>query len=255
MSEPTVEQVESIVRAVMTSRTDTQVGVTFEGRLLGLRAAEGLDRNTQVVSIRSGTVITPLARDWLKKRGVEIQIAAERERIEGRWGFVVEQETGVTAALRRILLEGPDGWVEVGQTAIDAARWAVAAPGRGAAVLTDEASVSAWEANSIPGARAAVGIDANSVARAARRLGVNVLILEVRSQPIPVLRHLLTTFRRSGSPRRPDILMRRAEPDEDRRDHRPSHPEPRALGPAERALRDRLALAAIGTRRWLDRPG
>lgn len=292
MNEPTIEQVAAAVRAVLMGGGEKSLrpAEVFAGRLLGLKQAEGLDRREREVRILAGTVVTPLARDFLKKNGFALRVVHEseaRSRRDGEWGFAIEGKSGVAWALKARLLGGSESWSEVVGDASDAARWVVSAPDRGAAVLTDEASVATWRANAIPGIRAATGCDADSVARAVRRLGVNLLVLETRDASIPSLLHLLATFRRGGPPAIPQDLgpsqapsavpsrvplvvpdqwhpnglpvieptSPRSTPDEDRRDHRPRDPLARAFGPAERALRDRLAHAANGPLRGLGGPG
>jgi hypothetical protein len=73
MNGPTYEQIEAIVRAVLASmagpKAVQEAEPTFEERLIGLKAAEGFPRGARIL-VRSGTVITPLARDWMKKQGV-----------------------------------------------------------------------------------------------------------------------------------------------------------------------------------------
>src|SRR5205823_12968037 len=84
----------------------------FAGRLLSLRHAGAIPRGVQQVRVAPGTVITPLAKDHLKRLGIEIRFVAragvERIRNTGEWGFVVETETGGVGALRRALCGGAE---------------------------------------------------------------------------------------------------------------------------------------------------
>ena len=246
MSEPTIEQVDAAVKTVLKARSPTgsnELNEVFHGRLLGLRDAEQIGRKSFVLRIAVGTVVTPLARDFLKKNRISLTFGNQTEIQVGEWGFAIENETGVTSAIRRFLLEGTKSWSELGTTSLDAARWVVSAPNRGAALLTSEASLAVWKANAIPGVRAAFAFDHDSVSRAVRHLGINLLVIESRNSHIPFLKHLLTTFQRGGAP---ISILTRAEVDENRGSDRPSHIVERSYGPAERALRDRLADAAIG---------
>src|SRR3954447_11545461 len=118
----------------------------FCGRLFSLRHAEALPGSAREVRLGAGTVVTPLARDLLKKRGVAIRLVSKGEvarvRRPGEWGFAIEDAagSGVIAALRRAWLE--DDWMELEASLDEAARWVAEDPDRGALVITDEASVA-----------------------------------------------------------------------------------------------------------------
>ena len=248
MNELTIEQVNAAVKAVLEAAKIPQVTdleEVFHGRLLGLKQAEQIGRKTSELRVAIGTVITPLARDLLKKNQVSLRLVNEVQIEGGEWGFVLESESGASSAIRRSLMEGSKSWSEVGTTAFDAARWVIAAPNRGAALLTSEASIAVWKANSIPGVRAAFTPDSDSVSRAIRHLKINLLVIETHSSQIVFWKHLLTTFQLGGPP---NPLPARIEADENRPSDRPSHVVERSYGPAERALRDRFANATIGTR-------
>jgi hypothetical protein len=255
MSEPTIEQVNDAVKAVLAAARISQAGEpdqTFHGRLLGLKHAEQIGRKSGELHIAIGTVVTPLARDLLKKNQVSLRFVNEAQIAGGEWGFVIESQSGISSAIRGSLMEGSKSWSEVGTTALDAALWVVAAPNRGAALLTSEASIAVWKANAIPGVRAAFAFDLDSAARAIRHLGVNLLVIETHHSSISFLKHLLTTFQRGGSP---IPFLARTQADENRASDRPSYAVERSYGPAERALRDRLAHATIGARPRLGGPG
>lgn len=265
MNGPTVAQVDAAVRDVLAGlggpkRSEEER--VYVGQLLGLSQAETLGREAGEVRVRAGTVITPLARDYLKKLGLVVRLVSDTAENASKfaedWGFAIEVETGTTAAVRRGLMEGADAWKEVGRITLEAANWAASGPHRGAAVLTEEAAVSCWKAHAVEGVRAAVACEAEAVERAIRTLGVNLLFIEPGGKSIPWIRHLLTTFRRGGAPKWPDVLVRgpreRAGRDEDRRGDRADYPVSRPSGPAERALRDRLAHAARGPGRGLVGP-
>ncbi|MDB5353201.1 MAG: hypothetical protein JWN86_4448 [Planctomycetota bacterium] len=253
MNGPTISQVDAAVRAVLAGLSEpvaTAPQPIFAGRLLGLRQAEQIESSTHAIHISTGTVITPLASESLKKRGIVVRVVAASEATNtGEWGFVLEHQTGTTAAVGQSLLEGTNSWTEIGRTTLQATSWLTAGPNRGAAVMTGEGSISAWTANGVRGIRAAVASEADEVSRAIRSLGVNLLVIETDGKSIPWIRHLLATFRRAGAPTRPEGLERgslaRVEENEDRGSDRPGHAISRPPGPAERALRDRLADAAI----------
>ena len=85
-----------------------------------------------------------------------------------------------------------------------AAAWVAEAPHRGALVLTDEASVAVWRACQVAGVRAATVGRPRRGARAVRRLGINLLVVEPPGKSISWIRQLGATFRRAGAPLRPE---------------------------------------------------
>lgn len=216
-----VEQVESIVRAVLVEMfqvadsVETQSHATpdlFAGQLLGLRDAERLTESVSVIAIAPGTVVTPMARDLLKRSGVAIRWASHGEMVRagslGEWGFAIEDDVaGLGNSLRRALLgQEREAWLEVGRSAVEAAGWISESPHRGAVVLTPQASVATWKSCRVPKVRAAFTTDPDGVSRACRHLGANLLILEPLGQSIYSLKQLCATFRHSGVPRPPDGL-------------------------------------------------
>jgi hypothetical protein len=183
-------------------------GNVFAGRLLALRHVEALAPTEREVRVAPGTVVTPLARDLLKQRGIALrQVAAgEAERVSrsGEWGFAIDDEAGAlgtVAALRRALLE--EAWSELERAPGAAAHWVAEAAHRGALLLTAEASVAVWRACQVSGVRAAAADDPEAVARAVRHLGVNLLVVEPLGKSISWIRRLGATFRSAGAPVRP----------------------------------------------------
>ena len=189
----------------------------FAEPLLGLRRAEGLVDRSEIY-VPAGTVVTPLALDFLKHRGVAVRVASGREaaaalaRRRGDWGFAIEsaREPGLAAALRRRWLAGPD-WAEVAADAAGAARWVLDGEGRGALVVADEASVATWRANQVRGIRAATVGDVDQAARAARHLGANLLVVEPAARSIHLIGQIADRLRAAGAPAPPEDSDRDGE--------------------------------------------
>lgn len=212
----TAIDVDSIVRAVLAelARRNGQAqhsekkGEVFAGRLLGQSQVEALGHEAKEVRVGPGTVVTPLALDLMKRRGISLRYAANGEATEvkakgtGTWAFAIEGPiSGKAEALRRVLL---GSWSEV--AASEAVPWVVAGDDRGALVLTPEASVAAWRANRVEGVRAASVCDVDSVARAIKNLGVNLLVVEPALHSIPSMKAMAEAFRRGGAPSPPEGL-------------------------------------------------
>jgi hypothetical protein len=212
MTAPTIGQVDDAVRAVLAGlrrapRPDRRSSGVFAGRLLGQRQVEGLGPEIREIRIAPATVITPIARDLLRRRGILVRWVSERlaARI-GEWGFVLEGGAVMADALRRSLLAAEGGWHDLGDEVIEAAHWVAAEDGRGAVVFSGQGSVACWLASQVPGVRSAAAGDADGVARAVEHLGVNLLVLEPAGHSIPSLLHCVKVFRKSGAPERPDWI-------------------------------------------------
>ena len=175
--------------------------------MLGQSQVEAFGPEIKEIRVAPGTVVTPLALDLMKRRGIALQYAANGEssiqaKETGTWAFAIEgPASGKAEAIRRALL---DAWAEV--AAPEASGWVVSGTDRGALLLTPEASVAAWRANRVEGVRAASACDVDAVSRAVKSLGVNVLVIEPASHSIASVRAMAETFRRGGSPTLPEGL-------------------------------------------------
>ena len=187
-------------------RDGHQIPEVYADRLLGVRQAEGLAARGEV-RILPGTVVTPLARDLLRRRGVAVRVVSGREAIlartreQGEWGFAIDspRQPGLAEALRRHWLEAD--WCAIER---DPAGWVVAAEGRGALVVADEGAVATWRANRVEGIRAATVGDIDATDRSVRHLGANFLVVEPAGRSIHLIRQVGARFRLGGAPLAPD---------------------------------------------------
>jgi hypothetical protein len=190
------------------ARASNSLGDVFVERLFSLRHAEAIG-NTDEVRVASGTVITPLAQELLRRRRIGIRFVSKseatlaRSKSQGEWGFAIESKSGQVEAIRRLLLED---WAEVGAGPVEAARWVVEGDGRGAFLVTDEASLATWRASRIVGVRPATVSDPEAVSRAIKHLGVNMIVVEPRAKSIYLLKQIGERFRQGGAPAPPEWL-------------------------------------------------
>ena len=218
--QPGLRQVDAAVRSVLAGILGVDVGKGREpaiakrsdepqmhaGRLFGLRHAEAIGAGVRAVWVAPGTVVTPLAKDFLKRAGVAIRWVSRDEvgevRNAGEWGFLVEDEvrSGVVEAFRRSLLEGPEAWHELAGSLELAADWVAEADARGVLVLAAEASTPVYRACRKRRVRASSATEPDTVARAVRALGVNLLVVEPAWKSIATLKQIGATFRRAGGP-------------------------------------------------------
>jgi len=183
-------------------------GDVFVERLFALRHAEAIREGEAEVRVVAGTVVTPLARDLLRRRRITLRVVSGREaelargQDRGEWGFAIDSRSGQVDALRRLLLDGRD-WSEIGPKA---AGWVAEGTGRGALVIADEASVVTWRAGRIEGVRAASVCDPDAVSRAIRHLGANLIVVEPAGKSIYLLKQIGERFRLGGAPAMPASL-------------------------------------------------
>jgi hypothetical protein len=218
--QPGQSEVEAAVRAVLAGMglmggrpragalaTATAGVEPFAGRLFGARQVEALSAETNEIQLAPSTVITPLARDLLKRRGIAVtRVARLKVERPGEWGFAVEVESGVTESLRRSWLDSSVLWSDLGSDVDQVARWVAEQSDRGALVLTPQASVAHWRAGLVAEVRPATVDDSDSIARAVRFLGTNLIVIEPTGRTIHELKSMADAFRAGGAPRRPDWL-------------------------------------------------
>ncbi|MDR3623449.1 MAG: hypothetical protein P4L85_29215 [Paludisphaera borealis] len=176
----------------------------FADRLFSLRHAETLSPGTRVVRIAPGTVVTPLARDLMKRQGVVIQLAGLAEfgvSARGEWAFAIDSDLGYLHALRRSLLEDAGRWTELGPALDDLTGWIQAGEGRGALLVTTDGALAVWRACQAPGVRAAVAAEPADVHRASRSMGANLIVVEPTGKSLSWIKQLATAFRQAGAPR------------------------------------------------------
>ena len=174
-------------------------------RLLSLRQVESLPTAIREIRLAPATVVTPLARDLLKKRGIAIRLLSRAELSrgahQGEWGFAIDLGTarstwGMINSLRRSWIE--DDWRDLEGSLESATSWVADQPHRGVVFLTDEAALAVWRACRVEGVRAACLSEPDAVARAVRGLGVNFVVVEPCGKSISWIRQLGLAFRRFG---------------------------------------------------------
>ncbi len=198
-------QIDAIVRAVVAELNRRQAVAVepardvFSGKLLNLAAAESLRHDQTEIRIAPGTVVTPLALDHLKRRKVILSYVSNvtaTHRNTGEWAFCLGTTTsGHAAAIRRALLAT---WTE--RTEAELVPWLTETSGRGGLLLTNDAALSCWKANQLKGIRAAFIVDADSLARAVKSIGINLAVIEPERLSISQVRMLAESFRQAGAP-------------------------------------------------------
>ena len=219
-----IKEVDDAVRAILSewrssprSSQEPDCEIVVD-KLFSLRHAEALPPGTRIVRLGPATVVTPLARDLLKRRGVLIRLGGPGEPTavsQGEWGFSIAADVevlGTVQALRRALLEDPRAWVEIEQSLDCLASWLVDGKGRGAMLVTSQAALAVWRSCRMSGVRAASAVDPGEVHRAVQSLGMNLLVVDPTGKSISWIKQLASAFRLTGAPRRPESLSREDRP-------------------------------------------
>jgi len=215
-----IKKVDEAVRAVLAelqpkgpsrSRKESDCQVVVD-RLFSLRHAEALPPGARIVQLGPSTVVTPLASELLKRKGITIRLGGLGETMgtaRGEWGFSIAADSemlGTIRALRRALLEDPRAWIEFEPSLEFLASWLVDGKGRGAMFITSETALAVWKSCRITGVRAASAAEPGEVYRAVQSLGMNLLVVEPAGKSISWIKQLASAFRVSGAPRAPEAL-------------------------------------------------
>ena len=219
-----IKEVDDAVRAVLaewrgsprfSQEPDCQIVLD---KLFSLRHAEALPAGTRIVRLGPATVVTPLARDLLKRKGILIRLGGPGDSAavsQGEWGFLIAANVevlGTVQALRRALLEDPRVWIEIEHSLDCLASWLVDWKGRGAMLVTSEAALAVWQSCQISGVRAASAVDPGEVHRAVQSLGMNLLVVDPSGKSISWIKQLASAFRLTGAPRKLESLSREDRP-------------------------------------------
>lgn len=204
--------VDAAIRAVLAdlrvparrSSTGRAADFVFADRLFSLRLAETLPPDVRSIKIAPGTVMTPLARDFLKRRGIAVRLAGAAEiapTARGEWAFALGASNGQIQALQRAFLEDSRTWTELDPSLDELTTWIRDDEGRGAFLVAIDPAVAVWRACQVPGVRAALAAEPADARSAARSLGANLLVVDPTGKSISWIRQIALAFRGAGAPR------------------------------------------------------
>ena len=121
-----------------------------------------LPADVRTVRLEAGAVVTPLARDDLKRRGIRVRLVSSGELAGGRsrhWGLAIDPAFGLSDPLRRSLMADAATWLDLGEDPEFPAVWVAEAPARAAVAITPQAHRVGWLACQVPGVRATTASD------------------------------------------------------------------------------------------------
>lgn len=176
----------------------------FADRLFSLRLAETLSPDVRSIRIAPGTVMTPLARDFLKRRGIAVHLAGAAEiapSVRGEWAFAIDGAAGQLQVIRRTFLEDARLWTELQPSLDELTIWIQGGEGRGAFLVATDPALIVWRACRVAGVRAAFAAEPADARSAARSLGANLLVVDPTGKSISWIRQIALAFRGAGAPR------------------------------------------------------
>lgn len=183
--------------------TDDSI-VAFPGKLLLERHAVSFPDATKQILTSPATVVTPLAREILRKRGVFVRISnasglgSPSHVISGEWALLRLCESPQAQSLEAMLIgRGGEGWIGFGAAAEAATGWLETQPVGHLAVLAQSASNALWWLIR-HGVRAAQIQAANDVERIATAFAPRCLVIEPARLAIHESRQIFRTWRALG---------------------------------------------------------
>ncbi|MBI1323404.1 hypothetical protein GC170_09485 [bacterium] len=178
--------------------------VSFPGKLLLERHAVSLPASTRQVLTSPSTVLTPLAREILRKRGVTVRVSnasglgSPSPLIAGEWAVLRLCESPQAQSLEAMLIgRGGEGWIGFGASAEAAVGWLETQPSGHLAVLAQSAANSLWWLIR-HGVRAAQTNASAEVERIVTEFAPRCLVVEPARLAIHDSRQIFRTWRSLG---------------------------------------------------------
>ena len=180
--------------------TNDSAILCWPGRLL---SADDLRRHLtsqKEIVVASKTIVTPLAIDELRGKGVRLRreevaghVAMANGKTAGSWGYAQETPDAlVESALAAIRREGATLVELPGRTPLEWAR-AAAKDHAGGIVFCGDPGLVCCVANKLKGLRAAAVSSVKQAAQARRTLGANFLAVETLGRTVFELRQIVRT--------------------------------------------------------------
>ncbi len=176
----------------------------FPGKLLLERHAVSLPESTRQIVTSPATVVTPLAREILRKRGVSVRISnasglgSQKPVLAGEWAVVRLCESPQAQSLEAMLVgRGGEGWVGFGPSAEAAVQWLESQPAGHLALLAQTACTALWWAIR-QGVRAAQVNASADVERIVAAFAPRCLVVEPARLAIHESRQIFRTWRALG---------------------------------------------------------
>jgi ribose 5-phosphate isomerase RpiB len=188
-----------------TKHSESDAAFVFSGRVLTAEDVRvRLNGHREVVLSRK-TIVTPLALDDLRAKGVRItrgdEPKVEAVGSKSAWGYAQDRPNGVAqSAVQALKREGLELRELSASASAEPCRWAqalaecvVRGECRGGIVFCDDPGLVCCVGNKLPGLRAAAVVTVSQAARAVLNIGANLVAVEAAGRTFHELRQILRT--------------------------------------------------------------
>jgi ribose 5-phosphate isomerase RpiB len=195
--------------------------LNWSGRVLSAEDLRRLWNGQRELVLPAQTVVTPLAAEELRARGIEIrrQAPAAERSIPVRWGYAQDQSYPlVDSAIQALKRDGvafhelnvkgdalPCRWAQA------VARCVAQGECKGAVAFCADAGLVCCVANKLAGIRAVVVATSAQAVRAAQALGANLVAVEMPGRTVFEIRQILNRLCSTGEPACPPGVARTLE--------------------------------------------
>lgn len=192
--------------------------LVLDARLVSLAVLAGRLAGVRRVLVPAGAVVTPSAKDLLRKERVQLEAlpprdassAAENPIVIARW---TRTAGAAQAAAALVEAAGTPAWAfETLEAAAQVILPALAEPQRRAVLLTDEPLLAVCRLNRAPVARAARVQDVVQLQEAVAAISLNCLVLDPRMCSAPMWHQLLAAYRDDSGSKNPPRELIPTEP-------------------------------------------
>ncbi len=182
----------------------------WAGRVVSAEALRRSLNGHRELVLRPNTVLTPLALEHLRERGVQVtrRGAPQATRVDVPWGYAEDRPHPlVQSVVNAVARDGVDlqrldvpGQAEPERWAQAAAQCIADGTCRGGVVFCADPGLVCCVANKQPGLRAAAVTSVAQAARAGLALGANLVAVEVAGRSFFELRQIVKTLCGQGAP-------------------------------------------------------
>ncbi|MFM1802096.1 MAG: hypothetical protein RJA81_1448 [Planctomycetota bacterium] len=190
----------------------------FHGTLLLERHAYEIPFGIREISIFPKTVVTPLAREILRKKGVSLQwagsvgMAGRSSRAAAQWSILRLSDTTQAASIESLMAgRAGEGWELGGRSLKNMLEWIQESDGRHVGVLTNVGCVTVWRLQQA-GVRSAEVRSSQDVEHIVHHFAPRALVVEPARMPIHEVKQIFQVWRRMGLVNAsPDLLNARGQ--------------------------------------------
>jgi hypothetical protein len=179
--------------------------LVLSAKVVSLAELEGRLNGARRVVVARGAIITPAARDLLKRQSIDVAYAiAAAAGFRHRLLFGVAETRYEPAVLVRSLVQEGTAVERLANSGVAGVVGemcdGVAKGGQLGLLMTDQSAAAICLANRRPGVRAALGVDKRQIAAAVAEVGINFLVIAPQRHGLFEIKQMMKEFL-TGGPR------------------------------------------------------